>query len=321
MRVLIIGLGNMGMSYDLTDQNTLVPGEERRTHFGVIGTFNHYTLAKVIDLDKSKVRLAKQLSGLELDTGDIDLAVICSSSSSRIESLKTALTYSPKAIIFEKPIAMSMDEINQIETLLSDTDTKVWVNYHRRYDPDFQKVFNEINEIQSINFKYSKGMRNYASHALDLVMTKLGAPKSVQCLSIPESIKGDDPNYSFVLNFDGNIQATFSGVIDPAYDLWELEFQTQSGLYLFRSGGIEKLKSEAKDGAYYRNYKQLTPFQPTNSKLVGGLRHLYKDVWRVFVQGQSFENYAIKKSKQMEMIFQKVEHSYNNENKLVDIES
>jgi myo-inositol 2-dehydrogenase/D-chiro-inositol 1-dehydrogenase len=74
-----------------------------------------------------------------IDMNDIDGVVICSPSQYHVNQIKK-ISQVTKNIFCEKPLGLSINEIMEVKSLVSDNSLNLHVGFNRRYDPDFSKL-------------------------------------------------------------------------------------------------------------------------------------------------------------------------------------
>ena len=85
-------------------------------------------------------------SVLQHNSDDIDGVVVTSASNQHYEQIKQCLEYN-KPVFVEKPIADSLNEIDELYTLAQQKNLPpISVGYQRRFDPNIQMVYKQIYE-------------------------------------------------------------------------------------------------------------------------------------------------------------------------------
>jgi predicted dehydrogenase len=174
-KALLIGCGNIGAMYDWENEYVL-------THAKA------YSKIKSIEVDYFDVNNLKSTMVAERYNGNVifdlneafendiyDLISICTPTSTHYNLLCKALERKIPVIICEKPISTSTDEIDKLINLYSVSESKVLINYIRRFQKSFHEVRNIISILQksdvltNVSIRYQKGFINNCSHALDLL--------------------------------------------------------------------------------------------------------------------------------------------------------
>lgn len=119
----------------------------------------------------------------EIETRDIDLAIIATNANVRFEITKQLLSgHNVSNIIFEKVAFQSEKQFITIINFLASRSVKSWVNCARRYFPGYRKLAEELSSQQNINFSLSGtdwGLACNSVHFLDLFtfLTESTSPK------------------------------------------------------------------------------------------------------------------------------------------------
>ena len=120
-----------------------------------------------------------------------------------------------------------------------DADVQIVVNFQRRRDPALKTVRSSITKNpKKVIFRYSNGMKNYASHAIDLLINWFGEINTVQAFGIYDD--GNDPNYSFVCHMNTGFEAIFLGMDGLIYDQFEFDLFFDDKLISLHNSCIEK---------------------------------------------------------------------------------
>tara|TARA_B100000963_G_scaffold169373_1_gene147291 strand:+ start:30399 stop:31376 length:978 start_codon:yes stop_codon:yes gene_type:complete len=167
----IIGLGNIGMSFDNVNDPISF-----KTHVKAFYFSKKFEIDFVLDSDSKKIKIAKKnypeiknfVTNLEEINVYPELIVLCSSESSNLqyfELLKNNINY----FFVEKPF-----RLNNSNYYISYND-KVVINYYRKFSPFYNDLrdqieSNDFGNIRSINIKYSKGIFNTLTHFIDLLL-------------------------------------------------------------------------------------------------------------------------------------------------------
>ena len=188
-----------------------------------------------------------------------DIVSLCTSPNILEQNVKDFIGCNPKAYFLEKP-AIS-NEKQCIELVSAIAGTPAAINYHRCWDPKHKAFFKEIKtrKIFTIRVLYSKGIFNYASHVIALLVQNFGEVTSVNKISNQgKSTRIQDESHSFSCNFDQEIVAIFQGVDNINYDLLEIDFITDKGIYSLKSGGCRQRVERPINNLFYENYSSLT---------------------------------------------------------------
>lgn len=74
----------------------------------------------------------------------MDAVAICTPDPYHYEPLKDCIEHGIKHILCEKPITTSLSEAREIEKLAEENDVKIYVDFHKRWDPAYNAIRNKI---------------------------------------------------------------------------------------------------------------------------------------------------------------------------------
>jgi hypothetical protein len=172
---LLIGCGNIGAMYDWDNDHILTHAKAYFKSGKVNPSF--------YDLNKERAKMvANRYNGKVIDNLDLalenskfDIVSICTPTPTHFNLLSTILKTKTSVIICEKPISTNYDELEQLKKNYSTSESKVLVNYMRRYQPSYNQLLNilknfpEAEVLTNISIRYQRGFINNCSHALDLL--------------------------------------------------------------------------------------------------------------------------------------------------------
>lgn len=219
MNLAVIGYGGMG-SYHV---DNIIPFENK--NINVIGIY---------DISSERQRIAKEkgltvYSSLDevLDDSKVD-AVLIATPNDTHKDLAISSLRAGKHVICEKPVAMSVAELDEILAVAKETGNTFMVHQNRRWDPDFltirelykSKTIGDIFQIESrvqgANGipgdwrhlkKHGGGMvLDWGVHLFDQILFMVDSP--IQSLSVDLSyILGDEVDDGFIvyLTFENGI--------------------------------------------------------------------------------------------------------------------
>lgn len=188
MKTLLLGCGNIGSQYDF--ENEFIHTHSKAIFFS--------DWIDSVDIFDKKIKLSKKVSSkynfnLIKNTNNIqfnnyDIVVIATPTDTHFSLLNKCIQSGVKYIICEKPISYSVKELNKIEHLIENNDSKVFINYYRRFQKSYKELKKDINpylfEISSIKVTYYKGILNYASHAIDTLNFFFGSVSKIELKKI-----------------------------------------------------------------------------------------------------------------------------------------
>jgi predicted dehydrogenase len=136
--------------------------------------------------------------------------------------------------------------------------------------------------------RYGKGLRNYGSHLVDLLIDWYGQVASVEAFGLVGD--GPDPALSFRCRMQARFDAVLLALSGLEYDQFEIDVFYRDRRLELRNGGCEKLIHRPVQGLYYPGYSQLgAPSDIVPPAPVTGLAILYSAVRDHLEQGAPLE--------------------------------
>ncbi|APB34507.1 Oxidoreductase-like [Gloeomargarita lithophora Alchichica-D10] len=267
-RTLVVGLGQIGMGYDLNhDPNRFI-----LTHSRAFQIHPDFELAGGVDSNPERTSLFQEkylcpgYTNLEVALIDIepDIVVISTPTAQHHETVSIVLkTIKPKAILCEKPLAYDLDEAKMIVADCEDYGVKLYVNYIRRSD---QAVFNIKNRIHNSYISqpikgvswYSKGLLNNGSHFLNLLQYWLGKTTDFKVIDRGRLWDDTDPEPDVQVNFElGTV--VFLATREENYSYCNIELISGNGRLRYEQGGSQIFWDEVITDSTYEGYRILNP--------------------------------------------------------------
>jgi len=261
-RVLIIGLGRIGMGYDLDKSHTHV-----LSHARAFRAHEKFRLAGGVDDDGERRKVFEASyncpafpnieSAMRMLKPDIvAVAVPTDKHAAVVQQVLSA--GSPRAILCEKPLASSLrDGIDMLESCRK-KECALYVNYMRCSDVTVNEILKCLDTktiqapLKGIVW-YSKGLYNSASHFVNLSQYLLG-----EVIDIHVSGKGDkrvdqDPEPDFRLTFTrGEIHFVAAGAGSLFHN--SMEWITPNGRLRYERGGAVTYWEVAASDSVYSGY-------------------------------------------------------------------
>jgi len=257
----VIGLGRIGASYPSHG----IP----RTHTAAYLKHSKVSLIAGIDPDTQarknfrlqwgdEVNLFHSIDDMFLSGLHPDIVSICTKPETLQINIQDIIKKPPKILFLEKPTVSTKEQSDQILKIAGNIPTAI--NYHRCWDPKIRSFFDNLTDkkILTVRVLYTKGMLNYASHIIALLISNFDEVISVAKVSNEkENLAIADQSYHFIIHFKKGFSATFQGFDNINYDLLETDFITESGIYSLKSGGCRQRFEKPVDNAFYPNYSSL----------------------------------------------------------------
>ncbi len=244
--VLLVGLGAIGMGYDLDS-----PSADRvRTHaraFQVQGMFRPII---AVDPDASRRRLFDEIYGgpsygsldEALSKHDPRVVVIATPTATHARVLSQLLDQAtPLAILCEKPLAFDLEAAQAMVENCERRGVPLFVNYMRRCDPGVVGVRDMIRRgelqrpIKGVVW-YSKGLLHNGSHFVDLLRFWFGPVQDSGIIRNGRLWEGEDPEPDFLLDFGGTTML-FVAAREECFSHYTVELLSSNGRLRYEEGG------------------------------------------------------------------------------------
>ena len=244
--VLIIGLGQIGVGYDIhhdTDNFALTHARAFHRHDG-------FRLIGGVDLELAMRNRFESAYGLpafddlrySVSHLKPDIVVISTPTSEHAKTVQEVLAAGkPLAIICEKPLSYNYEEAKQIVSTVAEHGCQLFVNYMRISNTGVLEVKRRIQEdlIQG-PFKgvvwYSKGLFNNGSHFLNLLEFWLGKVVESQVLISGRCWDGRDPEPDLAIDFE-NGRVYFLAAREEEFSHYTIELVAKNGRLRYEAGG------------------------------------------------------------------------------------
>ena len=173
---LVVGLGNIGMEYDLKSNHIQSHCKAINIHKGfyLAGAVEKNKLKRVIFEKKFKKPAFKSCKSA-LKKICPEIIIISSSTKTHLPILKEILSiHKPKVIVCEKPMGINFSHSLKILSICKKNRIKLYVNYVRLSDPGIIKLKNIFKKPIEGLVLYSRGTLNNASHFLNTLQFWFG---------------------------------------------------------------------------------------------------------------------------------------------------
>jgi predicted dehydrogenase len=263
---VIIGLGQIGMGYDLD----LPPDAATYTHARAIVAHAAFQLAGGVDISpEQRIRFEQRYAVPAFDSVESalrqivpDLVVIATSSASHAAILEEVVkTCRPKLIVCEKPLGYRLEDARVMVRICEDAGVDLFVNYIRRTDPGAIEIkrrieSGEISTPVKGNAWYSKGILNNGSHFLNLLEFWLGDVISTTLMDSGRLWDDHDPEPDVEVRFERGV-VVFRAAWEEAFSYYGVELLSHSGRLRYERGG-ELIEWQAVDSdPRFKGYKIL----------------------------------------------------------------
>jgi predicted dehydrogenase len=246
IRCLLIGLGQIGMGYDLD----LDPASFVYSHTRALSAHQAFELSGAVDQSEPQrllfERHFKKPAFLNLSEAlakiKPEVIVIATPTNTHLAVLEKVLGQCrPKAILCEKPLAYEpLGAIKMVE-LCEKAGAKLFVNYMRRSDSGSVELKKRIESGEiSLPIKgvawYSKGFLHNGSHLFNLLEFWLGAFKKAKVLDRGRLLDDQDSEPDVQIEFERG-KVVFLAAWEEAFSHCAIELISPSGRLRYENGG------------------------------------------------------------------------------------
>lgn len=244
---LIIGLGNIGVGYDLG----LDSAEAIYSHARAFSSHPAFALSGAVDPSRAQRALFESHYPGHPTYGDIesalvagspDVVVIACPTEKHSAILEIVLSHlKPKAILCEKPLALELTEARYMVEVCEAEGVSLFVNYMRRTDPGAIEVKNRIENssisqpIKGIAW-YSKGFLHNGSHFFNLLEYWLGAFVRATVMERGRLWDNSDPEPDVQVEFERG-KVSFLAAWEESFSHYTIELLSPSGRLRYDQGG------------------------------------------------------------------------------------
>lgn len=214
-RALVIGLGQIGMGYDIDAD----PRIRIATLARAFSAHPEYELVGGVDSDAARRELFHVRYALPA-FADIDVAIkevdpeivaIAVPTNAHYRVFSQLIQHGAlKAILCEKPLSYDLAEADEMVSLAHKSEVPLFTNYMRRCDSAVMEVRRRIvnqeivGPIKGVCW-YSKGLFNNGSHFLNLFQYWLGDVLSFQIINSGRLWEGHDPEPDVKIEFESGV--------------------------------------------------------------------------------------------------------------------
>ncbi|MBL8007627.1 MAG: Gfo/Idh/MocA family oxidoreductase [Ignavibacteria bacterium] len=306
----IIGCGDIGFKFDYKKK---VKGA--LTHFRAFLNSDKFILKAVSDINVDTLKIIGKDFGINtytdyrkmLEENKLDVIIIAVNDELHYEILKDLITYKPKLVFCEKPLALDYKHVKEICKLYRKKRIHLQVNFTRRFLNEFAEI-NEIlrsdslGQIESLTFYYSRGLIHNASHYLDLVNWYIGeTEKNLIKVSVKKGISRKDETVSFDMIFKNGTEIRFIGLSPSKLSFAEIDITGTKGRLKFNyRNEIEKyIVAENRKYKGYSEYK-LTECKPV--KFEYAIPNAAENIYNVLEGKDTLKSAGINSLKIFELI-------------------
>ncbi|MDA9133115.1 Gfo/Idh/MocA family oxidoreductase [Alphaproteobacteria bacterium] len=262
-KALIVGLGNIGLGYDLDIPSrsfVLSHAKAMSMHpkFDLVGAVEPSSRQGEIFKEKFSAPTFQTLKEA-LAVVNPDVIVLATPTSNHFVTLTNILTHcSPNAILCEKPLAFSFDDARKMVDICFKQGVYLYVNYMRRSEPGVLEVKRRfdcgdiIGPIKGVAW-YSKGFLHNGSHFFNILGYWLGQMLDFKLLKNGRDLMDGDAELDVHVVFEGG-EVMFLAANDDNFSHNSIELIAANGRLRYENGGRRIEWSDAVVDANLKNY-------------------------------------------------------------------
>lgn len=249
-KVLLIGLGQVGMGYDFDTTDSGVVS----THAKAFSSHPHFELSGGIDPDATACARFRQRYGGWADadlaeglrTVNPDVVVVAAPTLHHADVVQLALRYArPKLILCEKPLAYSLEAARMIVAACREADCLLYVNYLRRVEQGVLEVKRRLeNGTIATPLKglvwYSKGLLHNGSHFSNLLEFWLGPVEKFSVINAGRRWGEEDFEPDVQVKYMAG-DVTFLAAREEHFSHLEIQLVAPNGCLRYEQGGAKIL--------------------------------------------------------------------------------
>ena len=243
---LIVGLGQIGMGYDLG----LDPATHVYSHARAVDVHPAYRLLGGVDPSAERRAVfsgayrCPAYGDVESALQDVspDLVVIAVPTQDHALTLQRILGRArPSAVLCEKPLAYSDTEARAMAASCAERGARLFVNYMRRSDPGAIEVKRRLSSgeiaspVKGVAW-YSKGLRHNGSHFFNLIEDWLGEMTDAQVLDAGRCRGREDSEPDLFVRFERGA-ISFLSAHEENYSHYTMELVCPNGRLRYEKGG------------------------------------------------------------------------------------
>ena len=201
-----------------------------------------------------------------LEKENPEIVSICTPDNTHAQITRKVLGLSSvRGVLIEKPLALNLQEAEDIVTLAADRDIVLAVNYSRRYAPGHDRVRQliengGIGKVQMVTGYYTKGVLHNGTHWLDLARFLIGDVAAVQGLTglkCEGPGSDSDPNLDVQLAFASGGRGHLFGCSADLFSVFEMDIVGSRGRVRIIDSGHNIEHYLVADSEFYTDYKSL----------------------------------------------------------------
>jgi predicted dehydrogenase len=152
----------------------------------------------------------------------------------------------------EKPLGLTLDEVDEIYQLSLSSDINIVVNFQRHFDDSYNTLELTNSKVLSVTCHYIKGLNHIGITMLDTLIMIFGYPKSVYSYNKIYNNEVNDFTYEFILFYE-NFNITVKTIDQTEkynYHFFDIDILTDKGRSVFTDNGNTFINYSLTEYAY-----------------------------------------------------------------------
>lgn len=288
-RAAIVGCGLIGSEFSET---AILPGVW--SHAAAYAACQDTELVAICDQDDARLDRCGERWNVAARYGDFakmldvhrpEIVSICTPDHTHYALIRAALEHpAVRAVFAEKPLALNLEQVDELVNLAASRGVILVVNYSRRYAPGFVRLREMIasgvlGAIQTVSGFYTKGTLHNGSHWFDLANFLIGQTHQVVGINRMGET-GEDPTLDVMLEFECGAAGCLHGCNSAAYALFEMDIVgSQCRARIVDSGFVIEIYG-VEASPFGAGYKRLGLQERIDSGLAYALSEAVADIAR-----------------------------------------
>lgn len=212
-----------------------------------------------------------------------EIVSICTPDGSHYELIRTALlTEGVQAVLAEKPLAIKLEEAEELVRLARQRNIILAVNYSRRYSAELTRLRDGLNsgqlgELRVVRGLYTKGTLHNGTHWYDLLRFLAGEVEAVRGTDRLHE-PGPDPTLDVTLTCQSGAVAELHACSPDDFTVFEMDLIGTRGRVQLTESCDMLERYEVIDGVPYAGYRSLVLAEQVSGTLQNVLLHAVEDV-------------------------------------------
>ena len=269
--VLLVGLGHIGMNYDLH-----LDRERIYSHARAFSQHPSFDLIAGVDPDVQRCQLFERTferpAYPDLDSAlghhHADLVTIAGPTRCHGEILRHVLARAdPEVVLCEKPLSLDVEEARTMVQACGAKGVSLYVNYMRRSDPGVIETKKRLDSgqihtpVKGVAW-YSKGFFHNGSHFFNLLEYWLGPMKHAEVLDPGRMWDGTDPEPDVRVVFSRG-PIIFLAAREEEFSHYTVELLSPNGRLRYDRGGEEIQWHPTRGDPYFEGHTVLSSHAET----------------------------------------------------------